>query len=282
MVAQVVAVVGEIDDDGVVVQATGFELFIKLAYVLVEAAHIGVVRLDDLLHVWLRTRRTGGEPRGGSGINEQRAVTEFDRAARRTLIEEALHQRRFAPVGIELNVHLLVQVLEALRGRVRQVRVVRGEPEHERAACFGFPLQEFPALLKDLIIVWIVNLTAFRKAKGGGHAQVGLAIERGVIACLLHHGGQGLIALLHDDGPGERIAGQPHGAVLLREHAGVHARPAGSADRRGHEGAVEAEALGGKAVHVRRLHRRILIPDGTIGLIIAEDNHEVGLRSGED
>lgn len=65
--------------------------------------------------------------------------------------------------------------------------------------------------------------------------------------------------------------------MLLGKHATVEARPAGRADRRDNECPVEADSFLRQFVHVRRFYFRVVVADGAIRLIVAEDDDKIGL-----
>ena len=180
VVAEKIAVVRKVDDDRVVIEALSLELPDQRADLAVQKTHVPVVGVDDLFHVGLAARRTSGRPGRRSRKNRVTAIPEGN-AARRSLVEEALQQRRLAPVGIELDVGALVDVLGLLRRGEGQMRVARRDPEEKRTARLRLAGQKFFRLGKCLQVVRVMNLAAFSEAKRRRLAEVGFSVKRGVV-----------------------------------------------------------------------------------------------------
>ena len=197
VIAEVVAVVRQEDDDRVLIESGGFHLLHERADLFIEHGHIAVVGFDDLLHGLRRARRAAGLTGRCIGIDRELAIAEAD-LARGRLIEETLHRWRLHPVRIERDDAVLVDVFEPLRGGVRHMRVMRREPEQERAPCIRLPLQELVCFLERLFVIGVLDLSTFSKTKRRRLTQMRLPIQRSVITRLPQHHRQGHEALLLD------------------------------------------------------------------------------------
>ena len=121
VIAEMVAVVGEVDENGAVVEARAAEIIHYLANLVIEQAHFGVVGADETSHLLCRARRSA---RQGGLVT----VTKVELAGQ-PLIQHAQSLGLFAKVGIELDIDMGIAIEIFLRCGQRQMRVMRREPE---------------------------------------------------------------------------------------------------------------------------------------------------------
>ena len=317
MLAEVETLVRRVDDDGVVGEAFGLEVLQHAADVVVHrlhgrevVVHVALVApADELLARKIGLTVGGvaglvvGVPDGGLlGVELGRAhelhvlvgdrllerhvvladglgaVGEIVEERGRLRVDAILVEAEVLDVGLPFAVRGLVLAHEHERlGLVALADPVEGKVGDD-VRDVALRLHHALRVLHRRVVVDALAGQHLPEIEAGGVAdEVPLADDGGLVPGLLEKLREGELGAVED---GIRIIVEP---VHVRILAGQDDGAAGSADGIGDEGAIETHAFLGDAVDVRRLVQlpRVAVgADGLIGMVIGEDEDDVGLLGG--
>ena len=316
---EVEALVGGIDHDGVLGEAFVLEELQHAADVVIHRLHGGevvvhvalVAPADEVLalRVGLTVGRIArlviGVPDGGLLGVELRRALQFDVLGRDGLLQSHVVLRHgLRPIGVvveqssRLRVDAVLVETEVLDVRLPlAVRRLVLEHEHEglRLVALAHPVERevgddvgdvtlhlhhaLGVLHRRVVVDALAGQHLPEVEAGGITDEVPLADDGGLVAGLLQQLREGELRAVED---GVRVVEE---AVEVRVFAGQDDGAARTADGIGDQSAIEAHTFLGKAVDVRGLVQLTGVTVGAdrlIGVVIGEDEHDVGLlgRSG--
>ena len=209
-----------------------------------------------------------------------RAVREIVEERRRFRVDAILVEAEVLDIGLPLAVRRLVLAHEHEGlGLVALGNPIKGEVSDD-VGDVTLRLHHALRVLHRRVIIDALPRQHLPEVEADGVAdEVPLADDGGLVASLLKELREGDLRAVED---GIRVIVEP---VQVRILAGQDDRTARTADGVGHQGAIEAHAFLGEAIDVRGLVKfsRVAVgTDGLIGVVIGEDENDVGLlgRSG--
>ena len=319
MLAQIEALVGRVDDDGILGEALLLEILQHAADVVVHGLHgrevvmhVALIAPADevltlrvgflvgriarliisiphgrLLGVELRRthelhvlRSDGLLKRHVILANGLRAVREVVEERRRFRVDAILVEAEVLDIGLPLAVRRLVLTHEHERlGLVALGNPIEGKVGDD-VGDVTLSLHHALRVLHRRVIIDALSWQHLPEVETDGVAdEVPLADDGGLVAGLLKELREGDLRAVED---GIRVVIE---SVQVRILAGEDNRATRTADGVGHQGAIETHAFIGEAIDVRglvQLARVAVGADGLIGMVIGEDEHDVRLlgRSG--